>query len=64
MKRNNILVLFVCFILVSVAIISLKMNSNIPEKKECNNQQGCPEKQKKTESNFFMNPLNRFIVAA
>ncbi len=64
MKRNYILVLFVCFLVASFAIISFKMNSNIPEKKECNNQQGCPEKQKKAESNFFMNPLNRFIVAA
>jgi triosephosphate isomerase len=64
MKRNYILVLFVCFLVASFVIISLKMNSNISEKKECNNQQGCPEKQKKSESNFFINPLNRFIVAA
>jgi hypothetical protein len=64
MKRNYILVLFVCFIVASFAIISLKINNNIAEKKQCNNQQGCPEKQKKVESNFFINPLNRFIVAA
>jgi preprotein translocase subunit SecG len=64
MKRNYIFILFICFIVVSIVLISLKTNSNIQEKKECNNQQGCPEKQKKAETNFFMNPLNRFIVAA
>jgi preprotein translocase subunit SecG len=64
MKRNYILVLFVCFIAISLVIVFYKDNNNNQGKKECNNQQGCPEKQKKAETNFFMNPLNRFIVAA
>jgi hypothetical protein len=64
MKRNYLLVFFVCFIAISLLVVFYTENANNQEKKECNNQQGCPEKQKKNESNFFLNPLNRFIVAA
>jgi hypothetical protein len=65
MKRNIGLLILFLFLIISIAIISLKDDCEIQGKKQCeNNQQSCPEKLKKVEDVNFMNPLNRFIVAA
>ncbi|MFY7964566.1 MAG: hypothetical protein ACOVO1_06695 [Chitinophagaceae bacterium] len=65
MNRNiKRLVLFLFIAAAIIAIVS-KDNGETQNKRQCdNNHQSCPEKPKKNDGVNFMNPLNRFIVAA
>lgn len=64
MKRSKNFIILVLILCISIFIIANTKQKKYSEKKECNNQQSCPEKKDKYNDYHILNPLYRFIASA
>ena len=61
MKRTKFFIYLLSFAMAIIFILIFSITKETAPKKECINQGSCPTQQKSNDD-FFMNPLNRFIV--
>lgn len=61
MKRTKLFIYILSFAATIILMLFIFNAEEIAVKKECNNEGSCPPQQKGNDD-FFINPLNRFIV--